>query len=156
MTSYLNESMQEIYPGLWLGNIKSSQNKELLTKHDITCIINCTVTGAFTDLASVQRKIRIAIKDNLDPVEIYKMYRSLDKAATAIYKFLPKHNILVHCYAGAQRSVAVVAAFFMKYTTLDKETILTCLKSKRPHSDGLNFDQALVHYACDLNRMRRE
>lgn len=149
-------SMNEIYPGLWIGDIHSSQNKELLIQNGITCVINCTVSVPFCDLPQIRRRIRVSIKDDLSPTEIYKMYLSLDKLATTIFKSLPHHKILVHCYAGAQRSVTAVTAFFMKYTTLSIDTILRCIQSKRGSSDGRNFDQALLHYYCDLNKLERE
>lgn len=142
-------TMNEIYPGLWLGDLKAGLDNKLLLEHNITCVINCTAAAPFCSLGNI-KKIRISVKDNLDPQEIYKMYSSLDKAAILIYKLLPNHNILVHCYAGVQRSVAVIAAFFMKYTSLDKNLILQCISSKRAIADGLNFTHALDHYSCDL------
>ena len=36
------ESIDEILPGLYIGNVYASQNESLLDNHHITHIINCT------------------------------------------------------------------------------------------------------------------
>ncbi len=142
--------MNEVYPGLWIGDIYSSTNKEFLIKYEITFIINCTCTMPFSDLEGL-KKVRIPVLDDLKSDQIYKMYTLLDKATKLIYKILPKRNILVHCHAGRQRSAAVITAFLMRYAHLRKNDAIRLLKTKRKNISILsNFDAALNQFDKDL------
>lgn len=138
----------EILPGLWLGNIESSVDIDFLQNENITCIINCTNTFPFPDIAV--RKIRVPVLDNGAPSEIYKMYTLLDRGAIVINALLPRCNILVHCQAGKQRSVAILLAYLMKYCRFTLPEAVAVLKSKRKLADNINFSRALAQYQVDL------
>ena len=149
MPKYLHSN--EIYPGLWIGDMHSSTDKNFLSKNNITCVLNCTYTMPFCQ--TIKSKIRIPVLDDLDSKQIYKMYLLLNKSSTLIAKALPNNNILVHCHAGRQRSVCVIAAFLMKYGKLSKNDALDLIKTKRPVSANpkCNFDKALTQFEQDLN-----
>lgn len=138
----------EILPNMWLGNIYAALNVEFLKDNKISCIINCTDSCPFTEDITC-KKIRIPIKDNGKEEEIHKMYTVLDKATTLVYDLLHKHRILIHCYAGKQRSVAVVLAFLMKYANFTLQEAIDVLRKKKSRI-GINFSQALVLYQLDL------
>ncbi len=137
----------EILPNMWLGNISAALNIDFLKSNKITCIINCTDTCPFVEYDI--KKIRIPIKDNGTEEEIFKMYTVLDKATTLIYELLHKYPILIHCYAGRQRSVSVVLAFLMKYARFTLQEAIDALRKKKPKI-GINFSHALVRYQLDL------
>ncbi len=140
----------EIYPGLWLGDITSAMDTEFLKEKKITCIINCTQNYPF--VKGISHTYRVPVMDNLKTDQIYKMYTALDQASKYIYEMLPSHNILIHCHAGRQRSVAVVSAFFIKYADFDPELVIKLIRSKRivAGHPTINFMKSIKHYYNDL------
>jgi len=152
--SYVNE----IYPGLWLGDIESSKNIEFLKGKNITCVVNCTKKQPFSDLISNENRLRVFVDDNLKSNELYNMYLQLDGACRFIYDKLPYSNILVHCHAGRQRSVAVISAFFIKYADFEPEYVVKLIRTKRPVAGkpNINFLKSIKQYYSDLKGRNQE
>ena len=148
--------VNEIYPGLWLGDINSASDLKFLRAKKISCIINCTLTIPFPKLPQIKYRHRVPVKDNMKPEQIYLMYRMLDEAINFIIKHLPEEQILIHCYAGRQRSVAVVAGFLMKTADIRWDEALQCIRSKREVAavPQFNFETTLRQYQDDLDQMK--
>lgn len=144
----------EILPNLWLGNLQSALSYEFIQGHCITCVINCTEDCPFIDLPGL-KKIRVPLRDTGSTQAMKNMYLLLDRSATAIYRLLPKFRILIHCYAGRQRSVSIILAFLMKYAGFSLQEALDTLRSKKPQI-GINFSKALVQYQLDLYKLTGE
>ncbi len=151
ISSYSNAT--EILPGLWLGDIKSSLDISFLRDKQIQCIINCTDHHPFTDDPMIKIKYRLSVKDNLDINETIKLYQSLDDFCDYIKHNIVSHNILIHCYAGKQRSPSVVVAYLMKYAKMDLQSSINSVKSKKPDifEPQVNFESALQLYWQNLN-----
>ena len=140
-------SVCEIIPKLWLGNINICKNRLFLTNNNIKIIINCSCDIPF--FSNKTKNIRISVNDNLKEKEIEKLYHYLDKSADTIYKYLQNNQpILVHCYAGKQRSASVVVAFLMKYARMSLKDSILAIKSKRVKvfTPGINFIKPLEKY----------
>ena len=132
----------EIIPNLWLGNIKDSQDTIFIKSIDI--IINCTKDLPFQD--DTKPCIRISIEDNLEAIEIANLYKYLDKVTSYIHKHLKSGNkILVHCFAGKQRSASIVCAYLMRYCGLSLSNTTQLLQTKRiiVFTPLCNFESAL-------------
>jgi dual specificity phosphatase 12 len=141
----------EIIPNLWLGNIKIAQNNNFFEKYNIDCVINCSTDIPF--YSNYTDNIRISINDNLKSSEIDKMYSYLDKASDIINKYLLLNKkILVHCYAGKQRSACVIAAFLIKYAGMTLKNSIIAIKSKRliSFTPDINFLESLKRFNNDL------
>jgi protein-tyrosine phosphatase len=111
-------SAVEILPNLWLGNVKASRNRDFLHTYKINVIVNCTKNFDFDSTAILPetKKIRLAVSDTNTPEANRDMLALLDRAVTYIHRQLTRgDHVLVHCYAGKQRSPAVIAAFIVKY-----------------------------------------
>jgi len=137
----------EILPNLWLGNINIARNSIFFTKNNIKIVFNCSKDINF--FSNYTENIRIPIDDNLKKTEIKKMYDYLDKAADLINtKLSNNEGVLVHCYAGKQRSATIIAAFLMKYGKLKSLDAIQSIKSKRliAFTPLINFKQALFKY----------
>jgi protein-tyrosine phosphatase len=153
------DMVHEIYPGLWLGDIFSSTNETFLSDKKITAVINCTVTLPFSNLRTIKHKDRLAVKDNLEKDQIYILYNLIDDFAKLIHDYLDTgHNVLVHCFAGRQRSLAIVAGFIMKYTNLGPDEAVSYIRDKRSVAGipQVNFISALKQYHNDLIKIRKK
>ena len=118
-----------ILPGLWLGNGKASMDEDFLKKNDITVVFNCTKDLPFH--STIKRRYRVPVDDNLQAEEI----RNLELwSYEIIFKLTTEHNlnnVLVHCYAGMQRSAAVVAMYLIAHNRMKIDEAISFLKDKR-------------------------
>jgi protein-tyrosine phosphatase len=133
-----------IFPRLWLGNRTASMDADFLRENNIKVVFNCTKDLPFAH--SVPRQYRVPVDDNLEPVEI----KNLEKWAPEImYKLLSEysagHTVLVHCFAGRQRSAAIVAMFIILKTGRSVDEAMAFIRHKRPVAffPGPNFEPAI-------------
>ena len=141
MTSY--SSANEVLTGLWLGNIIDSQNKRFLRHIDV--IINCSKDIPFS--VSYTNNIRIPIEDDLQKSEMVTLYKLLPDITRKIHDDLANNKkVLVHCYAGKQRSAAVIVAYCMRYLGLSLKDAVILLKTRRKivFSPFINFKSTLI------------
>ena len=142
----------EIVPRLWLGNKKASLDTEFLTKNNITVVFNCTKDLPFTTLPGI-RKYRVPIDDNLQAEEIANLR---EWAPEVIVKLMREYRagktILVHCFAGMQRSAAVVALFLIATTGRPSADVIAFIREKRPVAffPMANFSAAMNGFQHDL------
>lgn len=118
----------EIIPNLWLGNFQDSHNDPWIRDFDI--VINCTKELPFCNEKC--KNVRLPIDDNLQPEEIENMYKCLNMITEYIHKELLKgRKILVHCFAGIQRSATVIVGYLARYSGLSLDECIKCVLSKR-------------------------
>jgi len=142
----------EILPNLWLGNLKAAHSEEFLTNHNITLVVNCSRDIPF--FSNTTKNVRISVNDNLKKNEIQRLYNYFSKAVDVIHDNLnDMQTILVHCYAGRQRSASIIAAYLMKYADMRYEEAINIIKSKRAVAfmPGINFEDALIQFQKDLD-----
>jgi dual specificity MAP kinase phosphatase len=123
-----------VIKNIWLGNKSSSQNRDFLNNNKIKLVVNCT-----TDIHIPQwyeedgiNYIRLPIYDwnsesnnNILKAEIMNIINTMN-----IYKESNK-NILVHCFAGMQRSATVIACYLMYYYNFKPEHAIFYIRNKR-------------------------
>ena len=134
----------EILPGLWLGNERASQNDAFLRGNHIDVIFNCTKTLPFNPI--VPTKYRIPVDDNLQEEEIGNMELwSCDIAHKIMSEYITGNRILIHCFAGMQRSAAAVAIFLIAFKRMRTEEAIHFIKERRPIAfhGGANFGRAI-------------
>lgn len=127
--AYINrlfENVSNIIPGdkecgsLWLGNYKSALDPIFIKDNNISVIINCSVDLPYIyDILDPEvhgldklETFRIPVYDSLLDQDIYIMEQYIHTVLPFTLKKLlsERKNILIHCYAGAQRSACIVAA----------------------------------------------
>jgi protein-tyrosine phosphatase len=149
-------SAAEIVPHLWLGNIKASRNATFLHDNEISCIVNCTKNYDFDQTAMIPgtKKIRIAISDTGTDEARQAFLELADRVSTAIYQRLVKgDHLLVHCYAGKQRSPAIILAFLIKYCDYNVDEALKAVNTRMKSHWKIEADhyiEALEKYRADL------
>jgi len=125
--------MTEVISGLWIGDREDALNAKWLKQNKITVIINCTKSVPFLDSpdSGLIHVLRVAVHDNLEPEEIEKMQKYLEPVSAKIAEWLPNHNILVHCYAGRQRSSSIILAYLIRYGELCLDEAIKYLRTKK-------------------------
>lgn len=160
-------SANQILPGLWLGNMGSSQDRRFLTKNNITVIVNASKHLPNKFKGDI-KYYRLAVNDpqvpkSLSDPDVFKMSAELPEIVKFIHKQRSEgKNVLVHCHAGIQRSSTIVAAYLMKYVIICIQPNCVSPKCKynaavshiikhRPQAfyggERLNFHAALKKFA---------
>ena len=144
-----NKIMNRIY----LGNFQSAKDKEFFKEKNILAVLNCSkdIPNHFAHDKNIEY-MRIPVDDSLKQKDYDQMFEYMP----IIVQFIHKHNsvqgnnILVHCYAGRQRSAISVAVYLVDKYGLDPKEACEMVLKKRPEAfhfgKSLNFDQALNKY----------
>ena len=144
-------SVCQILSNLWLGDIRIAKNKLFFDENNIKVVINCSKDIPF--YSNYTNNIRISVDDSLKNKDINLLYEYIPKAVEYIHNnILESNNILIHCYAGKQRSASIVVAYLMKYGNLSlKDSILSvCSKREIVFTPSINFKKTLIKYENSL------
>ncbi|CAH6421802.1 Dual specificity protein phosphatase [uncultured virus] len=123
--------MDEIIPGLWLGDYKSAFDKKLLEDKKINYIIRVMPDFDETERFSDIKYIQIPIKDKNVCI---KNLNLLFELINFFIKYLleNKKNVLIHCKRGHHRSAVIVASFLIKFLNIEYINSIAYINSIRP------------------------
>ena len=125
------EACNEIIPNLWLGSRLAPVNQYLIRNNNIKLIINCTKDIDYYTDSNVQT-VRLAINDANTEESNRILGERIDDLTSLINIYLQNNlGVLVHCYAGVQRSATVVLCYLIKYKHLQLQMAKTIMKDKR-------------------------
>lgn len=135
----------EIIEHLYVGSATALTHSE-----KFSLIVNCT-KDIF--IKNPENTIRIPIND--DPydsnlfLQLLEDTNVLQKIHTSINN---KEPVLVHCFAGQQRSCAVVACYLLKYNNMNPYQAINYIKQKRRIAffGNINFISAIVNFFYKL------
>ncbi|XP_052133667.1 dual specificity protein phosphatase MPK-4-like [Frankliniella occidentalis] len=122
-------NLDEIEPGLWLGNLTAATDIETLQSHGISHILtvdSCSLPCAITERRGMVTKF-LKVTDTAQE----DLLTILDSAVDFIAASLESGVLLVHCYFGVSRSAAVVIAYIMKKYSISFECAFEKVKEKR-------------------------
>jgi protein-tyrosine phosphatase len=151
------EKYSKITDKIYLGNYQAAKDKDLFSTKKIKAVLNCTrdIPHYFIRDKDIEY-MRIAVEDSLKDKDFDLMYQYMPCIVEFIHKhvYIQKHNILVHCHAGRQRSAIAVAAYLVaKYNMTPHEACKLILEKRSEafhYGKSLNFDQALKKYAKQI------
>lgn len=132
--------MYEIIPKLYLSNYRDVVNS--LDSDSEFFVLNCT-----KDLPMVRSKYggtRLYVDDS--PLSEKTMTKNLPVMIKYIDDQLKRnHNVVVHCYAGQQRSAAVIATYLINKKGMSYEEAIKYIKSKKHDAfyDGVHFEDSI-------------
>jgi len=157
----------EIIPRLWLGNVRASQDEDFIQRENIDVIFNCTkdlpflyeerryssTTKDLPFMFNIPKQYRVPVDDNLQEEEIRNIELWSPEIAHKLLTMYNKgHTILVHCYAGMQRSAACVAILLIALKHMKAEDAMKYIRSRRPvaFQPRANFGRAIAFFERDF------
>lgn len=132
--------MYEIIPNLYLSNYRDVVNS--IDSDSEYFVINCT-----KDLPMVKTKYggtRLYVDDS--PLSEKTMTKNLPLMTRYIDDQLKKgHKVVVHCFAGQQRSAAVVATYLITKKGYSYDDAIKYIKRKKHDAfyDGVHFEESI-------------
>lgn len=161
------EMYTKIMSRLYLGNCQAAKNAEFFKDKKIKAVLNCSkdLPNTFSgkkDKNGVEEVeyMRIPIDDSLKPIDTKKCYEFMPGIVEFIHKHvvLQKQNILVHCYAGRQRSGISVAVYLVAKHNMTPTQACKFIMDRRKEAFhfglSLNFEDALVKYHKKLLKVK--
>jgi protein-tyrosine phosphatase len=124
----------EILPNLYLGSIKALGTYEYKSI-DYYMIVDLIKYTFLTDKREKDTQIYINLPVHDSPDECDKLL-SLIKETSVLEKMhlaLQENKpVLVHCFAGMQRSCGLVACYLVKYNNMTPDKAIEYIKFRRP------------------------
>jgi protein-tyrosine phosphatase len=157
LTKY-NKIMSKLY----LGNHQAAKDKKFFETKKIKAVLNCSkdIPNSFVCQKDIEY-MRIPVDDSLKEVDFEKMYLMMPAIVEFIHKHIviQKHNILVNCWAGRQRSACAVAAYLIGKCDMTPSKACKLILEKRPEAWhfglSLNFEKSLEKYYKDIQKSKK-
>ncbi|KAM6979439.1 dual specificity protein phosphatase 22-A [Aplochiton taeniatus] len=138
----MGNGMNKVVDGLYLGNIRDSENRESLSENGITHIL------------SVYNNAKPVLEDktylciNAADASSQNLLQHFKECITFIHECrLNGGACLVHCLAGVSRSTTMVVAYLMTVTPFSWEECLSAIKAVRSFvGPNYGFQQQLQEY----------
>ena len=135
-----SNDLDQIIDNLYVGNIKSAE----VFGNSFDLVVNCT-----TDIprpSYCKKFIRISVYDT--PTESDKMYMEIYRTNVfkEIYNTLKNNGkVLIHCFAGIQRSCAVTACYLIWIYGMTPTDVIQFIRSNRPIAffGDVNFQKTI-------------
>ena len=156
------EPYTKIISKLYLGNYQAAKDPDFFKEKKIKAVLNCTkdIPNHFACKKDIEY-MRIPVDDSLRETDFKKMYEFFPVIVEFIHKHivLQKNNILIHCYAGRQRSAISVAAYLVAKMGMTPADACKYIMDKRKEAFhfglSLNFEDSLNKYYKDLQKSKR-
>tara|TARA_Y100000310_G_C20468690_1_gene708920 strand:- start:149 stop:679 length:531 start_codon:yes stop_codon:yes gene_type:complete len=128
---YNRNHLDQIFDGLYIGNIYACLNEDILHENQIIAVLNCSSDIPFSD--KIIKPKRLSIEDDESESSLQQMIDEIDECVDFIRKnILENIHTLVHCRAGVQRSASVIVGYLMKYKKIKLTEAIVTLKEIRP------------------------
>ncbi|KAM9121834.1 dual specificity protein phosphatase 22-A-like [Pangshura tecta] len=142
----MGTGMSKVFEGLYLGNIRDSEDRENLTKNRITHILS--VHNNARPVLEDMTYLCISVSDSSSQ----NLIQHFKESIRFIHECrLQGGGCLIHCLAGVSRSTTILVAYLMTVTDLSWEECLAATRSVRSYvSPNFGFQQQLQEYERTL------
>lgn len=153
------DSITEILHGVHLSDIHGATNAPSRASHSITAVLSLLSgpASSYVELEKAlsvtpvpQSHLHIDIDDSPDASLLSMLQSALRFAVQECDP--PRKNVLIHCFAGQSRSVAVVLALVLaKFSFSTVEAALDFIRASYPRANpSVNFRRQLTSFAVGL------
>jgi protein-tyrosine phosphatase len=148
----------QIIPNLWLGNKVAAADASFLKGNKIAVVFNCTrdVPNFFEGKISGIKYYKLEVDDSLQKKDINIMTEFLVSYVPILDFFIKKKiPVLVHCWAGMQRSACMVAALLI-YNRIKLDNAIVHIKKIRniAFTPQINFIDSLLIFTNIYQNIR--
>ncbi|GAA6001555.1 hypothetical protein JCM10207_006721 [Rhodosporidiobolus poonsookiae] len=127
-------TMQEVIPGLWIGDYTASQDQQLLERNGIACVVSAMRQEYAAHPGMDLHRVAV---DDTDKTNIIEHFHA---TADHIHAALTRNQgVLVHCQAGVSRSTTLVAAYLMLHHGLNVEQAVSQVRAVRSQVEPSDF-----------------
>lgn len=148
----MEESVSNIIDGLWISGEGGAQSRQFFEKENIKGVVNCTPTVLNNFATMGVEYLRIPVNDSTDKEDLDMMEEYINLAVEwlRVHHKVEKHNILVHCSQGIQRSATVICCYLMKHWGMTfkdaKEFMILRRQAIFYNGDKCTFKRLLDNY----------
>ncbi|KAG1730817.1 uncharacterized protein EDB91DRAFT_1059141 [Suillus paluster] len=145
--------MDEVVPGVWIGDLKSASDVKGLKERNIFSIVTA-MRGKVTIHATFN-KYQINVDDSANEDVLVHFLPSISFIQNELDK---GRGVLVHCGAGISRSATIVAAYLMYSLQLDPASAVDMIRKVRPivePNEGF-MEQLMVFYRASYKFTRQD
>ncbi|KAG1747403.1 hypothetical protein EDB19DRAFT_1687252 [Suillus lakei] len=145
--------MDEVVPGVWIGDLQSALDVEGLKEKNIFSIVTA-MRGKVTIHATFN-KYQINVDDSANEDVLVHFLPSISFIQNELDK---GRGVLVHCGAGISRSATIIAAYLMYSLKLDPASAVDMIRTVRPivePNEGF-MEQLQVFYRASYKFTRRD
>jgi hypothetical protein len=146
-------SMTEIIPRVYVGNAYNARDYYTLKEKNIKLIINCTKEFS-NNFKNDFEYMNVPIFDE-NNVDISDYFDTISNKINDVYTSDPSASILIHCFMGASRSVAILISYLIRYHNMTVDIALEYIE-KRRYFVNLNIDFyfQLLEYQMNKNLIK--
>lgn len=123
-------NLDEIEPGLWLGNVTAAADLPTLEKLAIRSVLtidSCPLPAHVTENPGL--RVKYIQASDVPREDLIKHFEDTNNFIRESLE--EERNVLVHCYFGVSRSATIVIAYIMNKYKLTYDAALQRVKSKR-------------------------
>ena len=144
-----DDDLHEVFDDIFVGNISTAHNKEILNRHRITHVISA-LSGLPELYPESYDYKTLDLLDNKYQ-DIYHEFNETNKFIDTALK--NDGRVYVHCMAGRSRSVTIVCAYLMyKYGYTPNEALKIIKTQRECAQPNEGFMEQLNRYYYDLKR----
>lgn len=131
----------EIIENLFIGGAGAAKND-----YGFSMVVNCTRNSDIPFPTECKNCVRINAEDSPEYHDkLWSIIEDTNVLEKMHYALFNKNKVLVHCFAGIQRSCAIVACYLIKYHGMSVTNAIEYIQKKRPIAFdwNVNFIQAI-------------
>lgn len=143
--SKIMPNAHEILPRLWLGNIHASTDEYFIKKYGISVVFNCTKDLPYSP--NIPVKYRVPVDDNHSDVRNMTLWAP-EAVLHVLREYREGKTILIHCYAGMQRSACIMAMVVMIMERIKADAAIAKIQGIRSVAfrPAVNFYESIRNF----------
>ncbi|XP_073775168.1 dual specificity phosphatase 29-like [Danio rerio] len=155
-----NQELNEVQPGVYIGDIQAARNKRLLQSLNITHVLNAahgTFNYSFITGEAFYQDVNISYCGvPASDIPSFNISKYFSTAADFIHTALSQAGgkVLVHCAMGLSRSATLVLAYLMIQQNMSLVQAITAVSEHRNISPNPGFLEQLRGLDKHLTRQR--